>query len=1478
MKFIDLQRQFHDLPKDAELDETERLVSLSEYEFGPSFGWSKLLESKRVVLLAEAGSGKTKEMEEQAKRLVEEGRFAFFVPLDDLGREGIVDTLSPTEEESFNRWKANGQETAWFFLDAVDELKLTGGKLGRALNRLSKDLNGFLDRARVIVSCRPSDWRPVVDLDTVENALPVLQRRRGTPVQPSEEAFLQAIKEEGGYSPAGTEETGESADREGVRIVRMLPMNGKQIKLFAERSGINDTAEFVDAINKEDALTFARRPLDLSDLITAWTNSGCLGTRAQQHEGNIAAKLKDDPDRRDRGVLPDAKARLGTERLALALALTRRRTIRSPEQAPGAKETDGVLDAAGILRDWTEEERQTLLRRALFDPATYGRVRFHHRSIQEYLAACRLRRLREDGMSTKALFRLLFVEQFGYKLVLPSMRPITAWLALWDDAVRQELIKREPETLISYGDPAAVPLPARRGLLRAFVAGYSQNKEFAPRFFVDDVRRLAHPELGPVIRECWEAEPANHDVRGLLIQLIWQGPVRDCADLAYVAARNADWEYGNRIAAIRALLACSCNERVRELANQVMAHPDFWPAEIVFAVASDLFPDIIGADELATLIEKRSHVSSGTIRNFDWSLRQVIENVDPESDQANDLRGKLADLIWRGREEQQEFHNLRSDFGCLAPTLALLCERQLALASGKPSEELIRACVIACRFDGEGSIGDYPVRKLRERFHTNSNWRKDAFWAELELMDKLIPCDDPRLRLRHAAIYSLLGSLDITDRSWFETDLEDETLSARRLVALYALIQIWRTQGQDPLELETIRKKLKGDADLERILTECTTPSDHDEKFERMEREWREKDRIRQDQEAQRLDGGKKWRMEMLADPSDAFSPANLRATMRNLYQWLSAAKRGRNRFGLWDKEALTEAFGPEVVHLAESAYREYWRITVPIVWSARPAEAKGGTPYVWIYGLQGLMAEASVSGWTAALSSAEARTAAAYATIELNGFAPFISDLAVSHPKEVESVIGGEVSAELRGGGSHGHLSTLQNLSYADSKLKQLVIPRMIAELASWPHAFTEDTAPKWAHQLGHVMRIFQSSEKERDREKIAQECVERFKADPTGPLALDWLSGLFRFDVAQGTEALTQQLAVGDNPRNQEWVIRAFGTLFGRDSTANFEAIEPGQRAHLLGRLIRLAHAVVRPEDDESHQGVYTPSARDDAEMARNFLLNWLRDTPGAETCRVLLGLAEEQDFARVSEHLRSLARERAATDAEFPPFTAEDVIELDSRYEAPPQDRDGMFAVMMDRLDDLQHDLAHDDLSDRRTLRGIKDESEMQRTLARRIRDKANGVYLVAREEEVADGNRTDIRLSSTRDAAKAVIEVKIADPRWTLTNLEGALRTQLIGKYLRHAECKAGCLLLTCHDKDKYWIHPESRTRVKFPEIIQFLNQRAEALQVQRHHDVRVAVFGLDLTDSTPNDPGFEEKMAKAENIIGRYRNTLHVLSK
>ena len=146
---------------------------------------------------------------------------------------------------------------------------------------------------------------------------------------------------------------------------------------------------------------------------------------------------------------------LEAERLALALALTRTRTTRSSDQTLDTTRTDNVLEAAKILPDWTEEDRQTLLRRGLFDPATYGRLRFHHRWGQEYLVACRLRALRKQGMSTMVSIALaVSKDQYGVKVVLPSMREIAAWLASCDYVVCNELIKREPEALLTLGDQA----------------------------------------------------------------------------------------------------------------------------------------------------------------------------------------------------------------------------------------------------------------------------------------------------------------------------------------------------------------------------------------------------------------------------------------------------------------------------------------------------------------------------------------------------------------------------------------------------------------------------------------------------------------------------------------------------------------------------------------------------------------------------------------------------------------------------------------------------------------------------------------------------------------------------------------------------------------------------------------------------------------------------------------------------------------
>jgi hypothetical protein len=887
------------------------------------------------VLLSEAGSGKTVEMRKEANRLVSEGKFAVFVALESLAREPLTALLSADDEKSFDAWKADGQALGWFFLDAVDELKLTGGKLDRALLRLSKDIDGHFGRAHVIISCRPNDWRPELDMATVESRLPVPKRQPNPPPSP-DETFSRALRrdlgETAGEPPA---EKSSPAGSGAVRTVVLLPLSSRQVELFARHSGVSNAPAFLAEINRQNAWAFARRPLDLSELIATWTSSGRLGTRAEQHEANLTAKLKDDPDRPDRGVLSDGRARLGAERLALALALARTRTIRSPEQTLDTERAEGVLDPMAILRDWTEEERQALLRRALFDPATYGRIRFHHRSVQEFLAAQHLKRLRAKGMSTKAVFRLLFGERYGEEIVIPSMRTIAAWLALWDDAVRRELLKRAPEVLLSLGDPESLSLNARADIVRAFAAAYSNGGWRGLNIPIDEVRRLAHPELAPTIREIWGSGPRNTDVRELLLEMIWQGRIAACADLAQAAALDATSNDYHRIAAVRALIACDRHEIARQIAESIIADQATWPDKVVHGLAADLFPKIISVDELATLM-RRTPEPTGITSGFGWVTRDIAQAVDLESALPVILRDKLSSLIWCGREAKLDIHRLQSKFGHLAPALAILCWRQIDSAPRDIDNRLIRACVIASRFGSQTTTSEEEIQKLRARLREDPALREQVFWVELAFVDEIAVAQGIGHRLYYVENDALIGHLIESDRRWLEKALATDSDLRQRELTLYTLLDLWQRRGGTASEVCVPRTAVKGDSTLETMIDGFTAPRVKNAEIEKMERESEQHRRAEADREAQRLRGWMDWKQALIDDSSSAFSSDNVQTTISNFYSLLSAlSSRSHNHYNVWNSGSLIHIFGKEVAQRAAAAFKALWRTNSPLLWSA---------------------------------------------------------------------------------------------------------------------------------------------------------------------------------------------------------------------------------------------------------------------------------------------------------------------------------------------------------------------------------------------------------------------------------------------------------------------------------------------------------------------------------------------------------------
>ncbi len=1450
-EFIDLQRRFLEVT-DKEVDAPETLSAWIDHIPG-STGWPDLLKQHRVVLLAEAGAGKTAEMRHQAKRLTGEGNFAFFVALEELNRESIDEVLSTDEEKRFKKWTTAADAPAWFFLDSVDELKLTQGKLDRALRRLSRVLEGSLHRARIVVSCRPSDWRPLLDADTVASRLRVPVKCRRASSEPSEDVFIEALRHE--FDRATPATSGQQdGQRRDLQTVMMLPLSDRQVERFAQQRGMRKVAEFLAAVHRHDAWTFARRPLDLIALMDTWNQSGTLGTRAQQHETNVATKLRDDPDRPGNDVLSEDRARDGAERLALALALTRTRSIRSPERVPDEDRSEGMLDSGQILMDWNEAERKSLLRRALFDPATYGRVRFHSRSTQEYLAARHLLSLRDKGMSTKALLRLLFAKRYGIKVVIPSMSAIAAWLALWDDAVCGELREREPEALLSQGDPESLDLDTRARLVRRFVAAYGTGGSRGLNVPIAEVRRLAHPELAPVIRECWN-RAANDEVRELLIEMIWQGEIEICADLARDVALEPSSTRRHRVIAIRALIACKCDADVADLASDMLAQPKSWTDGVVHGVSADLFPQFLTAEQLLILM-KRTKEPKNAVGGFDWVSRQIVEKIEPSSAPAVGLRDGLAALLLNGRFPESGLYALHGRFDYLAPALATLCRRQLEASGARPNAALIRASVIASRFGGPGGRALIEIREsvatLRTRLTTEPSIRRDTFWCELAFVDEIDPTDNDQHRFYNVSHEGVVGYLSEEDSEWLLDDLADERRPERRPVALHALILLWKWNARRSSDLVEIRARVMGDEKLGRILDEQTVSSQRDERLEELKRRRREQQQADDVREGRRLSDWKRWRSELIDDPVRAFSTARRDDNVFSVYRFLDALKRSQNRYGVWDKSALMEAFGGDVADRAEDAFRGIWRATRPDTWSTRSAESRNSTPGTWLVGLAGVSAEAATPGWSRHLSTEDAVTATVYAMIELNGFAPFVTDLVESHPEEVAKVIGEEVRAEVAMSRDHEHLPVLQDLTYANVKLKRICVPYLLDALKAWPSVGDDETRGPRSHHLDQTLRILAETEEQVVREESAKECTTRYREAPTAPSAVIWLKGLFRFEPARGAKQLIEDFERDSSyrdPDTQKRAIEAFGVIFGEEAI-EFRVPDPVQHASLLGNLVRLAHAFVRPTDDQVHDGVFSPNARDNAESARRMLFDLLRNTPGPEARRALLDLAEKREFTSQRDYLQLVARQRAATDAEFSAFDSEAVVALTACHEAPPNDGNGLFKVMMDRLEDLAHDLADGDFSDRRTVRRIDEEAEVQRTLSWRLKERARGVYRVIREEEVADAKKTDIRLATIAGADERVVaEMKIAD-KWSLTELTEALREQLVEQYLRHENCTCGCLLLTYHGRRNWWVHTDDGKRLTFSEVIDILREKARALEREHWDRIRIEVFGLDLTDPQP----------------------------
>jgi hypothetical protein len=1386
-------------------------------------------------MISEAGAGKTYECRKQAQGLWDAGEPAFFIELAALASTDLRSMLDDEEEMRLDAWLSSQSDVATFFLDSIDELKLSQGSFELALKRLKKVVGSQLRRTRIVVTTRPIPF----DEQLVRRVLPI----PSVPSAESKEETFAQIAMRNHMSQHG-EDKEENAD---WCTVALMPLSDAQIVEFADGQGVENSSALMEDLRNRNAQEFARRPQDLIELCADWCEHKRIRTHRDQVAANVRLKLQPREDRLELAELSIDKAIEGAGRLALAMLVTRRMTIRH-SAASDATGGEAALDPAIILLDWNQNERKALLERPLFGFASYGRVRFHHRSVAEYLAAERLRALRENGMPFRALKRLLFTETKGRTIVRPSKRSVAGWLALSNNGIFEILRDHEPAVLLDEGDPESLSQMQRNQALRAYVERYGQGGWRGMSVPHIQIHRFASPELANEVSRIWDMGVENPDVRYTLLNLIGLGRIGQCVDIAHRVACDPETSSVERVIAIDAMVTLE-DPRLKNIAYSVAVGDELWSDEIARGAILRMFPCDLSVKELCQALGwmKENKHSGG---DLSWQLPSLIENAKLDPPSLEVLRDGMVKLVSEGLRWGKEWPYIISDRQHLSSALAATCIRGLVVSK---NYDWFHASVLAQRLHHRDYGNDKVHETLQERLISlNAEDSARLFWAQDSLVQSLHAIADPWERFAEVTLHD--GSVELRaerDLIWIKEALGDTARAVNdRAMLLEAAMSLPLNRGRWRDHVSGLRPLVADRTDLLAVIDERLKPSKYDKEQKCREKKAAERKKQREQRDAKNRSSWILFWREVAEHPESAFSSKRSWGTAWNL--WRAMSYNGANsRASGWNRRFIEEQFGKETVDRLRRTMMNIWRQDLPTLTSERPEGERNTYLVRWQLGLAAVYAEAEDLEWATKLTADEAKLAARFALIEGNGLPLWMESLVAAHLNAVDVTLGDELSWELEqdAGGSR-HSMLLQNVSYSPGSVAEVFLPRLLAWLDAGKDTLGNSTnLAGTAALLRQVLDVILKHGDENMRVHLLAFARQRLKESLPDELIFVWLPTLMRIDPELGVAALDDRIRTVEPGKRSE-AVTWFSVLFAdRHDTISLRnsAFTP----HLLLRLFRLAYRHVRPDDDAKHEGSYSPDTRDDAERARNEIVNALLDTKGEEGWAVKLEMADDPLCAHFKDRILAVAEEHWAQEVDTVVFDEVQAVALDKTGEAPAATNETMFTIMNDRLADLD-DLLLRDSSPREAWAGIADEKVMRREIARELNHAANGLYNVDQEAVTADEKETDIRLRSVVSDYEAVIELKLADGR-SARDLRDTIYNQLVKKYMAAENSRSGCLLITLA-KDRSWEHPDSGQRVGLTELEYLLHDEAKRVETVMGGSVRLAVHILDLRPRLPKEKG------------------------
>lgn len=1417
--FVQLERTFHEISlKSGDRDEFDsRLLG-----FGKRLSWSDLLAGYRTIILSEAGAGKTEEIRHSAQVLRKEGKSAFFLRL-----EHVADDFEIAFEEGnldeFNRWLASDQE-GWLFLDSVDEARLREPRdFERAVRKIGNRLSAALQRTHVILTSREWAWRPVTDLRFCQQHL----------------KYIQPMVANGEERQPDT--SGKNANL--FKIVAIDDLGQRQVETFAEARGIANPKRFVDAIERADAWSMAARPDDLTELVDYWQKNESIGNRLELMRSSIARRLVErDQDRAELSPLPLADALSGARSVAAAATMTQESTIRVPD---GSENLKG-LAVASVLPGWDEKKCATLLARPIFDEAIYQTVRFHHRTVREYLTAEWLKELLDRETSRRKIESLLFREQYGQEVLVPTMRPVLVWLILLDDRIRERALAISPELIFEGGEPKVLPLAIRRkilfdvcnkmhtGVVSGSTTDYRSIQRFADRDIAADVKALL-AEYG-----------TNEDMQRFLLRMIWQGELVECLREAKQVALNPKAGHSERIAAFRAVHAVGDDADKSEIRTQFLNEASALKREWFVELLEDLPPTRKSIEWVLACVKKLKPKDPHRIEGLSEALDTFGETL--ALDLLAEFLESLNALIEKRPVVERRYCEISQRHGWVIKSAARAAQRLIATRHSAALQTA--ALSILHKLPSAQHYLDWDIREIPPEIPALVQaWPElnhALFWYEIGEARRYRKKKKERVtEFWQATLFGGYWVFTTEDFHRILTAVESRPLRDDRLVALSLAFRLYVQEKRPKKWREALKKSVSQELTLRGALQDYFHPSPLTEEEKRTKRKlagYERQSKKRKLLSAKRDDEWKDYlanHVAQLREPNlqDATAITNAQYYLHEKMRKLDA------RSSHWTKgnwQPLEAEFGQEIARAFRDGVVAYWRRYTPKLRSE--GKAGNSTPFKVIFGLTGLSIEAREAElWPEMLKEGEAEIAFRYAMDELSGFPDWMPSLFATFPELVTKLLLREVDHDLRiEKAKTESYYILSDLSWGGSWAWQGIGQDIFARLTA--------REPRNLTNLGYMLNIVHGAEIR--SEEIAQ-LAELRSADRRHVHAARWYAVWTGHEPNRAIPAISERLEeIKDSAKQRSFAMHFITHLLGgrRGSVRNGEAFRTPEH---LKQLYLLMHRYIPKKDDieRGGKGVFTPGLRDDAQDARNQLFALLKEIPGKESYLALMELAQLDPDPSLRPWMRHHAKTKAELDADLTPWTVSQTLEFQTAIERTPANHRELFELAEMRFLDLKEDLEHGDSSVADILiRGVTKETDMRKYIGGWLRERARGRYAVPQEEELADDKRIDLRVHGMGFDAPVPIELKLAE-NWTGPKLFERLENQLCGDYLRDSRSNRGLFVLVCRDDKSSWKPPETNKRVEaidFVGLVAALQKHWMSISARFPNVDDVRVIGIDLT--------------------------------